>query len=162
VSKDSRYASLEKVKPDFASNIDILRVFHILVSVLFLIISPMERNYNINIQASIVAAWVLFVSLYFLCSIAYPYIATKSMDAAYQNGRAAGTQETYTAAMASFSGNVFQNGYSTAFGQLGQALATQVKEGCKQAIPVTVASGTTIGVVNTGCLATGTGETQKK
>jgi hypothetical protein len=117
----------------------------------------MERNYNISIQSSIVAAWVLFVSLYFLGSIAYPYLASKNLDAAYQNGRAAGSQETYNAAMASFSGNVFQNGYSTAFGQLGQALATQVKEGCKQAIPVTVASGTTIGVVNTGCLATGTG-----
>jgi hypothetical protein len=162
VSEDSRYASLTKVKPDFSLDIDILTGFHILIGVLFFIISPMERKFTIDIQSSIIAAWVLFVSLYFLCSIAYPYIATKSMDAAYQNGRAAGTQETYNAAMASFSGNVFQNGYSTAFGQLGQALATQVKEGCKSAIPVTVASGTTIEILNTGCLASGTGETQKK
>jgi hypothetical protein len=69
----------------------------------------MERNYNISIQASIVAAWVLFVSLYFFCSIAYPYIAAKNIDAAYQNGRTLGQQESETKLMASFSGNTYQN-----------------------------------------------------
>ena len=56
----------------------------------------------------------------------------EAMQGSYQNGQ--------------------QNGYNTAFGMIGQALGAQVKEGCKQALPLTVGSGQTIGVVNIDCL----------
>ena len=54
-------------------------------------------------------------------------------------------------AMQTFSGNVFQNGYGKAVLDLAGALETQVKGGCKEAVPVTIGTGS-IGILSTVCL----------
>ena len=55
--------------------------------------------------------------------------------------------------MQTFSGNVFKNGYATAYGEIGQALFAQYKNGCKQAIPLNVGGTGAIGIVSIDCLA---------
>lgn len=94
------------------------------------------RNFNLPVEKAIWWAWILFTSLYFLVSMFLPVIYTQTQQVAlqgkYQEGQV--------------------SGYNTAFSLLGQALDAQVREGCKQALPVSVASGQTMGIVNVGCL----------
>jgi|GEM_PF-3958394 len=89
-------------------------------------------------------AWILFTTLYFLFSLAYPFVVqstqTNVLQGAYQNGQV--------------------SGYTTAFTQLGQVLDEQMKGGCKQAVPVNVGSGVTLGVVNVACLQAQSGAVQ--
>lgn len=100
--------------------------------------------------------WVAFTSLYLFISIAYPYINKSTVEStavnAYQNGYNAAVSD----ALKSFSGNAYQNGknegYLTAFINLGQALNAQVTDGCKQVIPIQLGTGVTMGVVNVACL----------
>lgn len=82
------------------------------------------------------AAWIIFTTVYFLLSVASPYIFERTQAAAlqgsYQNGQA--------------------NGYQAAVLQLGQALSTQLQGGCKEAVPVNFGTGAPIGIVSTNCL----------
>ena len=94
------------------------------------------------VSRAVAWAWVIFTTLYFLLSLAVPYILR---DVASQN---IALQQSFTNGQQ----NGQLNGYNTAFGMMGQALSAQVKEGCKQALPLTVGSGQTIGVVNIDCL----------
>lgn len=108
--------------------------------------------------------WVAFTSLYLFVSVAYPYINKTTVEStavtAYQNGYNAAVSD----ALKSFSGNAYQNGknegYLTAFINLGQALNAQVTDGCQQVIPIQLGTGVTMGVVNVACLQqpTGSGE----
>lgn len=61
--------------------------------------------------------------------------------------------------MQTFSGNVFQNGYGKAVLDLASALDAQVKGGCKEAVPVTIGSGS-LGIINTACIAQAQAQTQ--
>ncbi len=101
-------------------------------------------------------AWVFFVTVYFLASVSYPYLNEKNLTAAYANGRAAGQQETYNAAMQTFSGNTFQNGQQIGaketVGQLLDLLGKQYDAGCKDAIPVPLPNGTgSVGILSVPC-----------
>lgn len=62
-----------------------------------------------------------------------------------------GQQEGYNLAMQSLSGNVFQNGYTNAIGQLVGALGKQINDGCKDAVPVQIGTGS-VGIVSVPCL----------
>ena len=97
----------------------------------------------LSIAKTLGFAWVLFATLYFLFSVGYPFLLqntqTTVLQGAYQNGQV--------------------SGYTTAFTQLGQVLDEQMKGGCKQAVPVNVGSGVTLGVVNIACLQAQTGAT---
>jgi hypothetical protein len=112
-----------------------------------------ESVASLSIGTLIGSAWVIFTTVYFLLSLTYPYIQSAQINGADQNGYNRGFTTASNAAMASFSGNVFQNGFGTAVGQLGQALTKQIADGCKDAIPVTIGTGS-IGIVNAGCLQT--------
>ena len=74
------------------------------------------------VSRAVAWAWVIFTTLYFLLSLAVPVIVSKAqnqaMQGSFQNGQL--------------------NGYNSAFSLMGQALTSQVKEGCKQALPLTV------------------------
>jgi hypothetical protein len=97
----------------------------------------------LSIAKTLGFAWVFFATLYFLFSLAYPFVVQNTQNTAiqgaYQNGQV--------------------SGYTTAFTQLGQVLDEQIKGGCKQAVPVNVGSGLTLGVVNVACLQAQTGAT---
>jgi ABC-type Fe3+ transport system permease subunit len=90
-----------------------------------------------KIASLLLWVWIVFTSAYTLFSFAYPFIVsqtqTNALNASFQNGQL--------------------NGYNTAFGQLGQALANQFKDGCKQAIPVNVGATGAIGIVSVDCIA---------
>lgn len=98
---------------------------------------------SLSIAKTLGFAWVLFSTLYFLFSVGYPFVVQNTQNTviqgAYQNGQV--------------------SGYTTAFTQLGQVLDEQIKGGCKQAVPVNVGSGVTLGVVNVACLQAQTGST---
>lgn len=98
------------------------------------------------VTKAITWAWVFVTSVYFIGSFAYPYLDQKNLTAAYANGRAAGQQETYNAAMQTFSGNTFQNGQKVGstetITQLVNMLGKQIDGGCKEAIPVPLPNGT--------------------
>ena len=94
------------------------------------------NGFNFSIEKAVWWAWIIFTSLYFLGSVFFPFIYNQTQGAALQ----AKFQEGQL------------SGYNGAFTLLGQALTSQVKEGCKQALPVSVASGQTIGIVNVTCL----------
>ena len=117
------------------------RSLTILGSVLFFyLFSMFNKDSCMNVcgpvSRAVAWAWVIFTTLYFLLSLAVPVIVSKAqnqaMQGSFQNGQL--------------------NGYNSAFSLMGQALTSQVKEGCKQALPLTVGSGQTIGVVNVDCL----------
>ena len=93
------------------------------------------HNFNFSVEKAVWWAWIIFTSLFFLGSVFFPFIYNQTQGVALQ---------------AKFQEGQF-NGYNTAFSLLGQALDSQVKEGCKQ--PLTVASGQTMGIVNYACLA---------
>jgi hypothetical protein len=95
------------------------------------------HNFNFSVEKAVWWAWIIFTSLFFLGSVFFPFIYNQTQGVALQ---------------AKFQEGQF-NGYNTAFSLLGQALESQVKEGCKQPLPVTVASGQTMGIVNYACLA---------
>ena len=117
------------------------RSLTILGSVLFFyLFSMFNKDSCMNVcgpvSRAVAWSWVIFTTLYFLLSLAVPVIVSKAqnqaMQGSFQNGQL--------------------NGYNSAFSLMGQALTSQVKEGCKQALPLTVGSGQTIGVVNVDCL----------
>jgi hypothetical protein len=97
--------------------------------------------------------WVGFTTLYFLVSVSIPFVIQKTqanlMQNAYNNGANQAANDILTK---TFSGNVYQNGYNTAFVQLGQALGKQVSEGCKSPIPVNVGGTGALGIVSTDCI----------
>jgi hypothetical protein len=95
--------------------------------------------------------WVAFTSFYTLFSFAYPFIQSQKIDMARQSGYNQWVNETTQQAFQSFSGNVFQNGYSSAVTQLVNELAKQYEEWCQKEIPITVWTGS-VGVVWLPCL----------
>lgn len=131
----------------------------------------LDRPQNASMSTILLWVWVGITSLYFFGSLAYTFVTNQTLNqknqlaeqvqAAYANGYNAAVAD----ALKSFSGNAFQNGqnngYLTAFMNLGQALSAQVADGCKQVIPINLGSGTTMGVVNVACLQQGqSGATQ--
>jgi hypothetical protein len=100
--------------------------------------------------------WVGFTTLYFLVSVSVPFIIQKTqaslMQTAYNNGANQAANEILTK---TFSGNLYQNGqvngFSVAVTQLAQGLAKQMEEGCQNALPIQVASGTSVGVMSVDC-----------
>jgi hypothetical protein len=96
-----------------------------------------ESVASLSIGTLIGSAWVIFTTVYFLLSLTYPYIQSTQVNGATQNGYNRGAND----------------GFGTAVGQLGQALTKQIADGCKDAIPVTIGTGS-IGIVNAGCLQT--------
>ncbi len=111
---------------------------------------------SLSVGMILLWVWVAFTSLYLFLTVAYPYINKSTVEStavtAYQNGYNAAVSD----ALRSFSGNAYQNGknegYLTAFINLGQALNAQVSDGCKQVIPIQLGTGVTMGVVNVACL----------
>ncbi len=95
--------------------------------------------------------WVAFTTFYTLLSFAYPFIQSEKVNSARQSGYVQGVNETTQQALQTFSGNVFQNGYSTAVNQLVDELAKQYEAGCEKEVPVTIGTGS-IGVVSVPCL----------
>lgn len=106
---------------------------------------------NITIGGLIVMAWVFFTSVYFFLSVGYPFVIGKTQSAALSTAQQQGYNSAVSQAMQTFSGNVFQNGYGKAVLDLAAALDTQVKNGCKEAVPVTIGTGA-IGIINTACI----------
>lgn len=106
---------------------------------------------NLTIGGSLVLAWVFFTTVYFLLSVGYPFVVGKTQSAALLNAQQQGYNTAVNQAMQTFSGNVFQNGYGKAVLDLANALDAQVKGGCKEAVPVTIGSGS-IGIINTACI----------
>jgi 4-diphosphocytidyl-2C-methyl-D-erythritol kinase len=86
-------------------------------------------------------------------SLFFPVLQSSKIQAAQQAGYAQGANVVSQQAMQSFSGNVFQNGYAKAYGEIGQALVAQYNDGCKQAIPLNVGGSGAIGIVSIDCLA---------
>ena len=105
------------------------RSLTILGSVLFFyLFSMFNKDSCMNVcgpvSRAVAWSWVIFTTLYFLLSLAVPYIIR---DVSSQN---IALQQSFI--------NGQQNGANSAFGMMGQALTSQVKEGCKQALPLTV------------------------
>jgi hypothetical protein len=101
--------------------------------------------------SAILWAWVVFTSLFTLYSLFFGVLQSSKIQAAQQSGYAQGANAVSQQAMQSFSGNVFQNGYSSAVSQLVGELAKQYEGGCTQAVPVSVGTGS-IGLLSADCL----------
>lgn len=106
---------------------------------------------NLTVGGVLVGAWIFFTSVYFFLSIGYPLVIGKTQAAAIATAQQQGYNTAVGQAMQTFSGNVFQNGYGKAVLDLATALDAQVKGGCKEAVPVTIGSGS-IGIINTACI----------
>lgn len=78
-------------------------------------------------------------------------LQASKIQSAQQTGYAQGANAVSQQAMQSFSGNVFQNGYSSAVTQLVTELAKQYEGGCTQAVPISVGTGS-IGLLSADCL----------
>ncbi len=117
--------------------------------------NPGSISLDYSVGKVVTAAWVLFTSLFFLYSVAFPVLEKQKLDSATQVGYVNGYQTAANQAMSSLSGNTFQNGqnngYGTAILQLAQALASQYNEGCAKAVPVTIGSGS-VGILSVDCL----------
>lgn len=117
--------------------------------------NPNTLLQEISVGKAVTAAWVFFTSLFFLYSISYPLLEKSKLEAATQAAYTNGYTTAANQAMASFSGNLLQNGYNNGYGtavlQLAQALAKQYEGGCTEAVPVTVGSGS-IQIVSVDCL----------
>lgn len=117
--------------------------------------NPTNLLDGLSVGKAITAAWVFFVTVFFLYSVSFSSIEnaklTEASQIGYQNGFAAAANQ----AMSSFSGNTLQNGYNNGYGtailQLAQALAAQYEGGCKEAVPVTIGSGS-VGIISIDCL----------
>lgn len=101
--------------------------------------------------SAIVWTWVAFASFYTLYSLFFGVLQSSKIQAAQQAGYTQGANAVSQQAMQSFSGNVFQNGYSSAVTQLVGELAKQYEGGCTQAVPVSVGTGS-IGLLSADCL----------
>jgi hypothetical protein len=110
-----------------------------------------DRLSQFTASGALVIAWIIFTSLYFLISVTYPFIVGKTQSAAIQQAQVQGYNSAVSQAMQTFSGNVFQNGYGKAVLDLATALDAQVKNGCKEAVPVQIGSGA-LGIVNVACI----------
>jgi hypothetical protein len=106
---------------------------------------------QVNYAQLLVIAWVFFTSVYFLLSVGYPFVIGKTQSSALATAQQQGYNTAVSQAMQTFSGNVFQNGYGKAVLDLATALEAQVKGGCKEAVPVTIGSGS-LGIINTACI----------
>ncbi len=107
---------------------------------------------NLTVGGVLVGAWIFFTSVYFFLSIGYPLVIGKTQSTALATAQQQGYNTAVAQAMQTFSGNVFQNGYGKAVLDLAAALQAQVAGGCKEAVPVTIGSGS-LGVINTACIA---------
>ena len=107
---------------------------------------------GLTVGGVLVGAWIFFTSVYFFLSVGYPFVIGKTQSAALANAQQQGYNSAVTQAMQTFSGNVFQNGYGKAVLDLATALQAQVAGGCKEAVPVTIGTGS-LGVINTACIA---------
>ena len=114
---------------------------------------------NVSITGVIIIAWVFFTSVYFFLSVVYPFVIGKTQALALQTAQKQGYDTAVGQAMQTLSGNVFQNGYGKAVLDLASALDAQVKGGCKEAVPVTIGSGS-LGIINTACIAQAQAQTQ--
>lgn len=99
-----------------------------------------------------VYVWVGFTTLYFLVSVSVPFLVQRTQASLLQNAQIQGYNTAMNQAMQTFSGNVYQNGYNTAFLQLGEALSKQMTDGCKDAVPLNVGGSGAIGILSTACL----------
>lgn len=116
----------------------------------------MSDNSSVSLgKTPVLILWVVIAAAvaYTFYSFAYPYLQATKLGEAENAGYQKGYQAAVGVAMQTFSGNVFKNGYATAYGEIGQALFAQYKEGCKQAIPVNVGGSGAIGIVSIDCLA---------
>ena len=117
--------------------------------------NPSSFSSDFSVGKSVLAAWVLFTSLFFLYFVGYPMIESKKITEAQQVWYNNGYSTAVNQAMSTFSGNTLQtgynNGYGTAIVQLAQALTAQYNEGCSKPVPVTIGSGS-VGIVSVDCL----------
>jgi hypothetical protein len=138
-------------------------VKHLLRETIFRILSHVLIHYfiymfnrqaigNITVWGALILAWVFFTTVYFLLSIGYPLVIGKTQSAALANAQQQGYNVAVSQAMQTFSGNVFQNGYGKAVLDLATALQAQVEGGCKEAVPVTIGSGS-LGIINVACIS---------
>lgn len=123
-------------------------------SSLILFMISMESLAKLSLGKILAAAWVFFTSVYFLISVSAPYILAKTETALINN--AVNTQLNTVFKQGQDNGQTV--GFQAAISQLGQALTTQLKWGCKDAVPVTISSGTTIGILSTNCLQQGSAQ----
>ncbi len=112
------------------------------------------QKYTAQSGPIVLWAWIAFTSFYTLMSFAYPFVEAKQVAVARETGYTQGANEATQAALASFSGNVFQNGQlqgqQLVVSQLIQELAKQYEGGCKEIVPVNIGTGS-IGVLSTAC-----------
>ena len=110
-----------------------------------------REKLNASAGPVVLWTWIAFASFYTLMSLFYPVLQASKIQAAQQAGYAQGANAVGQQAMQSFSGNVFQNGYSSAVTQLVTELAKQYEGGCTQAVPISVGTGS-IGLLSADCL----------
>jgi hypothetical protein len=110
-----------------------------------------HKEVTASAGSALVWTWIAFASFYTLFSLFFPMLQASKIQAAQQAGYAQGANTVSQQAMQSFSGNVFQNGYSSAVTQLVTELAKQYEGGCTQAVPVSVGTGS-IGLLSADCL----------
>lgn len=107
---------------------------------------------NLTVGGVLVGAWIFFTSVYFFLSVGYPFVIGKTQSVALATAQQQGYNTAVNQAMQTFSGNVFQNGYGKAVLDLATALQAQVAGGCKEAVPVTIGTGS-LGIINIACIA---------
>jgi hypothetical protein len=110
-----------------------------------------HKEVTASAGSALVWTWVAFASFYTLYSLFFGVLQASKIQEAQQAGFAQGANTVSQQAMQSFSGNVFQNGYSSAVTQLVTELAKQYEGGCTQAVPVSVGTGS-IGLLSADCL----------
>ena len=84
-----------------------------------------HKEVTASAGSALVWTWVAFASFYTLYSLFFGVLQSSKLQAAEQAGYAQGANAVSQQAMQSFSGNVFQNGYSSAVTQLVGELAKQ-------------------------------------
>ena len=106
---------------------------------------------NVSLTKAVAIIWFIFTTLYFLLSITIPMIAGKVQSDLIVRAQIQGHNQGVADAMQSLSGNVFQNGYVSAVGQLVGALDKQIADGCKEPVPVQIGTGS-VGIMSIPCL----------
>lgn len=106
---------------------------------------------NVSLTKAVAVIWFIFTTLYFLLSITIPMIAGKVQSDMIVRAQIQGHNQGVADTMQSLSGNVFQNGYVSAVGQLVGALDKQIADGCKEPVPVQIGTGS-VGIMSIPCL----------
>lgn len=106
---------------------------------------------NVSLTKAVAIIWFIFTTLYFLLSITVPMITGKIQADLITRAQIQGHNQGMADAMQSLSGNVYQNGYVSAIGQLVGALDKQITDGCKEPVPVQIGTGS-VGIMSIPCL----------